>query len=231
MEAVFGHGDKRANDIFWMGGLRKRMPLTFFTFLIASLSLAGIFPLSGFWSKDEILVGALDAGAYVSLVIGLIGAFLTAFYMFRAIYLAFFGEERWREALVAPGGAPVVAHAPAGASSPPGVRRDTAARHGAATPEVDSEHVAGARVGRPGGHDGPARRTAPRAPREPLADDPAPARARRPGGLRRGGQHPRAVDGLRRRASSSGRCTTASSTWSSPGSGCWPACWGSAWPR
>jgi proton-translocating NADH-quinone oxidoreductase chain L len=134
MEGVFGHGDKRANDVFWMGGLARRMPITFATFLIASLSLAGIFPLSGFWSKDEILVGALDHGAYVSLVVGLIGAFLTAFYMFRAIYLAFFGEERWRQALVAPGGAPVVAHAAGG-----GV---VAAHHGAATPEVDSEHVA-----------------------------------------------------------------------------------------
>ncbi|HEX2325907.1 MAG TPA: NADH-quinone oxidoreductase subunit L, partial [Chloroflexota bacterium] len=99
MEAVLGHGDKRANDVFWMGGLRKRMPLTFFTFLVASLSLAGVFPLSGFWSKDEILVGARDAGAYLSLALGLIGAFLTAFYMFRVIYLAFFGPERWREAL------------------------------------------------------------------------------------------------------------------------------------
>ena len=64
MEAVLpATDDKRANDVFWMGGLRKRMPLTFFTFLVASLSLAGIFPLSGFWSKDEILVGARDAGA------------------------------------------------------------------------------------------------------------------------------------------------------------------------
>ncbi len=117
MEAVVGHGDKRANDIFWMGGLRKRMPLTFYTFLVASLSLAGVFPLSGFWSKDEILVGARDAGAYLSLAIGIIGAFLTAFYMFRVIYLAFFGPERWREALAAPALATAEAeggHAPAG---------------------------------------------------------------------------------------------------------------------
>ena len=96
MEAVYGHHDKRANDIFNMGGLRKRMPVTFWTFLIASLSLAGIPPLAGFWSKDEILVGAWDSGNYLVLAVLLVTAFLTAFYMFRAIYVAFFGRERWR---------------------------------------------------------------------------------------------------------------------------------------
>lgn len=96
MEAVYGHHDKRANDIFMMGGLRKRMPVTFWTFVIASLSLSGIFPLSGFWSKDAILGGALEAGAWLPFLLGLITAFLTAFYMFRAIFVAFFGEERWR---------------------------------------------------------------------------------------------------------------------------------------
>ena len=96
LEGVFGHRDKRANDVFWMGGLWKRMPITFATFLIAALSLAGIFPLAGFWSKDEILVGALDAGAWLPFLLALITAFLTAFYMFRAIYLAFFGGARWR---------------------------------------------------------------------------------------------------------------------------------------
>jgi NADH-quinone oxidoreductase subunit L len=101
LEGVFGHRNPQANDIFNMGGLRRRMPITFFTFLVAALSLAGIFPLSGFWSKDDVLLGALNAGAWVSLVLGLLGAFLTAFYMFRVIYLAFFGEERWREVAAA----------------------------------------------------------------------------------------------------------------------------------
>lgn len=96
MEAVYGHHDKRANDIFNMGGLRKRTPVTFWTFLIASLSLAGIFPLSGFWSKDAILGGALESGAWLPFLIGLITAFLTAFYMFRVIFIAFFGDEHWR---------------------------------------------------------------------------------------------------------------------------------------
>jgi NADH-quinone oxidoreductase subunit L len=77
-----------------MGGLRKYMPVTFVTFVIGSLALAGIFPLAGFWSKDEILVTAGDAGFTGFLVVGLIGAFLTAAYMTRCVYLTFFGEFR-----------------------------------------------------------------------------------------------------------------------------------------
>ena len=77
-----------------MGGLRKFMPITFWTFIIGSLALAGIFPLAGFWSKDEILVNAGNNGFDVFLVIGLIGAFLTAAYMTRCVYLTFFGEYR-----------------------------------------------------------------------------------------------------------------------------------------
>ncbi len=77
-----------------MGGLRKYMPVTFVTFVIGSLALAGIFPLAGFWSKDEILVTAGDAGFTAFLVVGLVGALLTAAYMTRCVYLTFFGEFR-----------------------------------------------------------------------------------------------------------------------------------------
>jgi NADH-quinone oxidoreductase subunit L len=77
-----------------MGGLRKYMPITFWTFIIGSLALAGIFPLAGFWSKDEILVTAGKSGYTFFLVVGLIGAFLTAAYMTRCVYLTFFGEFR-----------------------------------------------------------------------------------------------------------------------------------------
>ncbi len=77
-----------------MGGLRKYMPITFTTFVIGSLALAGIFPLAGFWSKDEILVTAGQTGYDAFLYIGLIGAFLTAAYMTRCVYLTFFGEFR-----------------------------------------------------------------------------------------------------------------------------------------
>jgi NADH-quinone oxidoreductase subunit L len=77
-----------------MGGLRKYMPITFTTFVIGSLALAGIFPLAGFWSKDEILVTAGQTGYDAFLYVGLIGAFLTAAYMTRCVYLTFFGEFR-----------------------------------------------------------------------------------------------------------------------------------------
>jgi NADH-quinone oxidoreductase subunit L len=80
-------------DMRLMGGLRKTMPWTYITFLVGSLSLAGIWPLSGFWSKDEILASALE-GQPVLFVLGFITVFLTAFYMFRAIYMTFHGEYR-----------------------------------------------------------------------------------------------------------------------------------------
>nr|MDQ3756616.1 NADH-quinone oxidoreductase subunit L [Actinomycetota bacterium] len=77
-----------------MGGLRKHMPITFTTFLICSLALAGVFPLAGFWSKDEILLGAGENGYELFMYVGLVGAFMTAAYMTRCIYLTFFGEAR-----------------------------------------------------------------------------------------------------------------------------------------
>jgi NADH-quinone oxidoreductase subunit L len=77
-----------------MGGLRKYMPVTFVTFIIGSLALAGIFPLAGFWSKDEILLGASKNGYPLLLTFGTIGAFMTAAYMGRCVYLTFFGEYR-----------------------------------------------------------------------------------------------------------------------------------------
>jgi NADH-quinone oxidoreductase subunit L len=76
-----------------MGGLRRHMPVTYATFLIGSLALAGVFPLAGFWSKDEILLGA-SHGYELFLVVGLLGAFMTAAYMTRCVYLTFFGEFR-----------------------------------------------------------------------------------------------------------------------------------------
>ncbi|MDQ6616418.1 MAG: NADH-quinone oxidoreductase subunit L [Actinomycetota bacterium] len=77
-----------------MGGLRKQMPVTFATFVIGSAALAGIFPLAGFWSKDEILVTAGHNGYVAFMVIGLIGAMMTAGYMTRCVWLTFFGEFR-----------------------------------------------------------------------------------------------------------------------------------------
>ena len=84
-------------DLRRMGGLRARMPITCWTFVIGALSLAGVFPLAGFWSKDEIL---LDAWKHEQalFVVGVAVAFMTALYMFRAIFLAFWGEYRGGEA-------------------------------------------------------------------------------------------------------------------------------------
>jgi NADH-quinone oxidoreductase subunit L len=83
-----------SNNMSDMGGLRKYMPTTFWTFIVGSAALAGIFPLAGFWSKDEILLGAHRGGYDAMLVVGVIGAFLTAAYMTRACYLIFGGEYR-----------------------------------------------------------------------------------------------------------------------------------------
>jgi NADH-quinone oxidoreductase subunit L len=79
-----------------MGGLRRWMPHTFKTFIIGTGALIGLFPLAGFWSKDEILAGAsqLGDGYTAFLIVGLIGAFMTAAYMTRVIYLTFYGEFR-----------------------------------------------------------------------------------------------------------------------------------------
>jgi NADH-quinone oxidoreductase subunit L len=80
-------------DMRLMGGLRKSMPVTFLTFVIGSLSLAGIFPFAGFWSKDEILSDAWAHEKYL-FFIALVTAGVTAFYMFRAIFMTFGGEYR-----------------------------------------------------------------------------------------------------------------------------------------
>ena len=82
-------------DMRYMGGLRVSMPKTYITFVIGSLSLAGIVPLAGFWSKDEILSHAFSGGDTVSTIVfilALTAAFMTAFYMFRAVFMTFHGN-------------------------------------------------------------------------------------------------------------------------------------------
>ena len=86
-----------SNNMSDMGGLRKHMPVTFWTWVVGSLALAAIPPLAGFWSKDEILVGAFEAGGATGnlvWIVGGLGGALTAFYMARATFLAFFGTYR-----------------------------------------------------------------------------------------------------------------------------------------
>jgi NADH-quinone oxidoreductase subunit L len=83
-------------DIRKMGGLRKQLPWTHSTFLIATLAIAGIAPLAGFFSKDAILWGAFQKDSWLWLV-GAITALLTALYMFRAVFMAFYGKPRLDE--------------------------------------------------------------------------------------------------------------------------------------
>lgn len=81
-------------DLFQMGGLGKKMPLTKWTFLVGALALSGIVPFAGFWSKDDLLAYALNHGHGVLYAMGLFTAFLTAFYIFRVFFLVFTGETR-----------------------------------------------------------------------------------------------------------------------------------------
>lgn len=93
MEHGAGHDAMDPQDMRSMGGLRRRMPLTFWVYLIGALTLSGIAPLAGFFSKDEILAAASrqDPGVFIVL---LIAAFFTALYMGRQILLVFFGQAR-----------------------------------------------------------------------------------------------------------------------------------------
>lgn len=90
------HGLHGEQDMRKMGGLKKAMPITFITMLIAALAISGIFPLAGFWSKDEILMTAFHSNKTLW-IIGSIASIMTAFYMFRLIYLTFFNSFRGTE--------------------------------------------------------------------------------------------------------------------------------------
>ncbi len=87
------HGVGGEQDMRKMGGLRLYMPWTFTVMGIATLAIAGIPPLAGFWSKDEILAQAFNT-SWVYWLIGVITAFITSFYMFRLMYMTFGGEYR-----------------------------------------------------------------------------------------------------------------------------------------
>ena len=93
MEAVVGHDPVLAQDMRLMGGLRKYMPVTSFTFLIGCLAIAGIPPFAGFWSKDEILGAAFAANPFLWFI-GWVTAGITAFYMFRMYFSTFEGKFR-----------------------------------------------------------------------------------------------------------------------------------------
>jgi NADH-quinone oxidoreductase subunit L len=91
------HGMSGEQDIRRMGGLRRKMPATYGTFLVATLAIAGIPGLAGFFSKDEILWGAWSSGHRGVWAVLAAAAGVTAFYMFRLLYLTFFGSFRGTE--------------------------------------------------------------------------------------------------------------------------------------
>jgi NADH-quinone oxidoreductase subunit L len=93
------HGMDGEQDMMKMGGLRHKMPVTFFTMFIGALAIAGIVPLAGFFSKDEILWNALAGPLGHPLIwgLGVATAGLTAFYMFRLVFLTFYGTHRCDE--------------------------------------------------------------------------------------------------------------------------------------
>ena len=84
-------------DMTRMGGLRKRIPITFWTMAVGTLAIAGVPPLAGFFSKDEILWKVFESQNYLIWLIGVMVAGMTAFYMTRLMLLTFFGEERFDE--------------------------------------------------------------------------------------------------------------------------------------
>jgi NADH-quinone oxidoreductase subunit L len=102
------HGMHEEQDMRRMGGLRKYMPTTHWTFAIAAASNAGIFFLAGFWSKDEILVGGWLDEQYLLTIVAFAAAFFSSLYIFRALFLTFWGEERFDPGHVHPHESPRV---------------------------------------------------------------------------------------------------------------------------
>jgi NADH-quinone oxidoreductase subunit L len=106
------HGMHGEQDMRYMGGLRKQMPITYWTFMLATLAIAGIFPFAGFFSKDEILFYSLVDGHLLYWGIATVAALITAFYMFRAVFMTFFGEGRYDHHHVHPHEAPMTMAVP-----------------------------------------------------------------------------------------------------------------------
>jgi len=91
------HSMSGIHDMRRMGGLKKYMPITFYTFVIAGLAISGIPGFAGFFSKDEILANSFFGGYKVLWIVGIVTALLTSLYIFRLIFMTFFGQERMEE--------------------------------------------------------------------------------------------------------------------------------------
>ena len=147
IHALSGEQDMRV-----MGGLRRRIPITFWTMTVGVFAIAGIYPFSGFFSKDEILYRTFSFAAnpllgHVLWFVGLVTAGLTSFYMFRLWFKTFFGAPRFDEAALAHGhGAHADAH---------GAHADVHATHGDALTET-AEHDSGQAAHAHGVHESPA---------------------------------------------------------------------------
>jgi NADH-quinone oxidoreductase subunit L len=107
------HGEQ---DLRHMGGLKKELPITYWTFLVGAIAIAGVPGLAGFFSKDEILWKTFSGGHTVLWVVWILTALLTATYMFRLVFMAFHGERRAAPAAAV--GAPASAKATAGKHEP-----------------------------------------------------------------------------------------------------------------
>jgi NADH-quinone oxidoreductase subunit L len=108
MEAVYGHDPVKTQDMRYMGGLRRYMPVTYWTLMAGALALAGVVGTAGFFSKDEILVGTWHYGYPLVAIIGWIVAFMTAFYTFRMMFMTFHGTPRFDTAHHTPHESPKV---------------------------------------------------------------------------------------------------------------------------
>jgi len=108
------HAMSGEQDMRKMGGLARLLPITFVTMVVGALALSGVAPLSGFWSKDEILAVTYAQGGWfvVLWLFGLVAALMTAFYIARLIILTFLGDRRWNDAEVHPHESPVIMTAP-----------------------------------------------------------------------------------------------------------------------
>ena len=144
-------------DLRNMGGLKAGLPITYWTFLIGAIAIAGVPPLAGFFSKDEILFRTFSAGHIVLWTIGIVTSLLTATYMFRLVFLAFHGERRHdappahpeeeEPAAHAGGGDRAGAHAAASASAKAPADRHSMHPAGHAAPAAHAAHDASAAHG------------------------------------------------------------------------------------
>jgi len=140
------HSNNDNQDMRVMGGFRRYMPLTALGFMAAWLSISGVFPFAGFWSKDGVLESAFFAGGWSNKAVWVLGTasiFFTAFYLTRQVWMVYFGNERFRKGVpVVSGGsdddpAPPVDDATDGAEAPVGVDEPPAAGDLAAEVAVD----------------------------------------------------------------------------------------------